>query len=63
MRTWQDEQDADGGITSRLGFRVVIENDGQLRVIDAEDREARTPGPTRRSEAQTPPGRATDPRP
>lgn len=35
-RTWHDEQDADGGITSRLGFRVVIEADGQLRVIDAK---------------------------
>jgi Uma2 family endonuclease len=33
---WRDEQDADGGITSRLGFRVVIEDDGQLRMIDAK---------------------------
>jgi hypothetical protein len=33
---WQDEQDADGGVTSRLGFRVVIEDDGQLRIIDAK---------------------------
>jgi Uma2 family endonuclease len=33
--SWREEQDADGGITSRLGFRVVIEADGQLRVIDA----------------------------
>jgi hypothetical protein len=33
---WRDEQDADGGVTSRLGFRVVIEDDGQLRVIDAK---------------------------
>ncbi len=32
--SWRDEQDADGGVTSRLGFRVVIEGDGQLRVID-----------------------------
>jgi Uma2 family endonuclease len=32
---WVDQQDADGGITSRLGFRVVLEADGQLRVIDA----------------------------
>jgi Uma2 family endonuclease len=32
---WQDEQDADGGITSRLGFRVVIE-DGQVRLIDTK---------------------------
>jgi Uma2 family endonuclease len=34
--SWREEQDADGGITSRLGFRVVIEEDGQLRVIDAK---------------------------
>jgi Uma2 family endonuclease len=33
--TWTDEQDADGGITSRLGFRVGIDPDGQLRVTDA----------------------------
>lgn len=34
--SWQEEQDEDGGITSRLGFRVVLEADGQLRVIDAK---------------------------
>jgi hypothetical protein len=34
--TWRDEQDEDGGVTSCLGFRVVIEGDGQLRVIDAK---------------------------
>jgi Uma2 family endonuclease len=33
---WREEQDKDGGVTSRLGFRVVIEEDGQLRVIDAK---------------------------
>jgi Uma2 family endonuclease len=33
---WIDEQDVDGGITSHLGFRVVPEADGQLRVIDAK---------------------------
>jgi Uma2 family endonuclease len=33
---WRDEQDPDGGITSRLGFRVVIEEDGHLRVIDTK---------------------------
>jgi Uma2 family endonuclease len=32
---WIDEQDADGGVTSRLGFRIVLEEDGQLRVIDS----------------------------
>lgn len=34
--SWRDEQDADGGITSQLGFRVVIDADGQLRVTDAK---------------------------
>ena len=33
--TWQDEQDADGGVTSQLGFRLIIEADGQVRVLDA----------------------------
>lgn len=33
-RTWQDEQDADGGATSRLGFRVIFDSDGRLRVVD-----------------------------
>ena len=32
--SWADEQDRDGGVTSRLGFRLVIEPDGQVRVID-----------------------------
>jgi Uma2 family endonuclease len=33
--TWVDEQDADGGVTSALGFRIVLEADGLPRVIDA----------------------------
>ncbi len=33
---WQPQQDADGGVTSALGFRVIIEDDGQLRVLDAQ---------------------------
>lgn len=33
-RTWSDEQDADGGVTSRLGFRLIIEDDDRLRVVD-----------------------------
>ncbi len=33
-RTWKDEQDPDGGVTSRLGFRLIIDADGWLRVID-----------------------------
>jgi Uma2 family endonuclease len=32
--TWDDEQDPDGGVTSRLGFRIVIEEDDRPRVID-----------------------------
>jgi Uma2 family endonuclease len=31
---WTDERDPDGGVTSNLGFRLVIEPDGQVRVID-----------------------------
>lgn len=34
-QTWKSEHDSDGGITSRLGFRLIIERDGQLRVVDA----------------------------
>jgi hypothetical protein len=32
--TWLDSQDEDGGVTSVLGFRVVIESDDQIRVIN-----------------------------
>jgi Uma2 family endonuclease len=31
--TWQNERDQDGGVTSRLGFRLTIEDD-EVRVID-----------------------------
>lgn len=34
-RSWKEEQDPDGGITSRLGFRLIVEDDGRLRVLDA----------------------------
>ena len=33
--TYADEQDADGGVTSSLGFRVVWDEDGLIRVLDA----------------------------
>jgi Uma2 family endonuclease len=33
--TWLDEQDPDGGLTSQLGFRLIVEKDGHLRVCDA----------------------------
>ncbi len=33
--SWLDQQDNDGGITSRLGFRLQIEADGKLRVSHA----------------------------
>jgi Uma2 family endonuclease len=33
--TWVDCQDPDGGVTSRLGFRLVIEPDGHNRVVHA----------------------------
>jgi Uma2 family endonuclease len=32
---WMDDQDADGGVTSRLGFRIVLEPDNHPRVINA----------------------------
>jgi Uma2 family endonuclease len=35
-RTWIDEQDSDGGITSHLGFRLIWDNDGGLRVVHAQ---------------------------
>jgi Uma2 family endonuclease len=31
--TYRDERDPDGGVTSRLGFRVVIEPDGWPRIL------------------------------
>jgi Uma2 family endonuclease len=35
-QTWFDNQDGDGGVTSVLGFRILIEEDGLPRVIDAK---------------------------
>lgn len=32
---WEDTQDSDEGITSSLGFRVVLDGDGRIRVGDA----------------------------
>jgi hypothetical protein len=34
-RTWKDEQDADGGVTSRFEFRFILDTDDRLRVVDA----------------------------
>lgn len=34
-RTWKDKQDADDGVTSELGFRLIWDDDGQLRVVNA----------------------------
>jgi hypothetical protein len=34
-RTWKNEQDPDGGVTSNFGFRMIIDADGRLRLIDA----------------------------
>lgn len=33
--SWTDERDLDGGITSRLGFRIRLDLDGQVRVLDS----------------------------
>jgi Uma2 family endonuclease len=35
-RTWANTQDGDGGVTSDLGFRLIIEPDGHVRVIDSK---------------------------
>ena len=32
---WSNQRDRDGGVTSALGFRVVIDEDEELRVIEA----------------------------
>jgi len=32
--SWLDQRDRDGGITSSLGFRLILEADGQVRVFD-----------------------------
>src|SRR5262249_19293591 len=32
---WDRLRDADGGVTSQLGFRVVIDPDGKARILDA----------------------------
>ena len=32
--TYKDERDADGGVTSKFGFRIIIDADGQVRVIN-----------------------------
>jgi hypothetical protein len=34
-RSWSDHQDADGGVTSEWGFRVIIDADGRPRVLNA----------------------------
>src|SRR5882724_9966079 len=36
---WLDEQDDDGGISSRLGFRLIVDDDGHLRVMNAKSGE------------------------
>lgn len=35
-RSWEDVVDSDGGVTSQLGFRVVFDGDGQVRLADAQ---------------------------
>jgi Uma2 family endonuclease len=34
-KSWTDERGPDGGITSQLGFRIIVDTDGRLRVLDA----------------------------
>lgn len=33
---WIDMPDADGGVTSQLGFRIILEPDGEVRVVDVK---------------------------
>ena len=33
--SWRNEQDVDGAVTSFLGFRLILEEDQQLRLLDA----------------------------
>jgi Uma2 family endonuclease len=33
--SWEDHRNPDGGITSQLGFRVIIDVDGRVRVLNA----------------------------
>jgi Uma2 family endonuclease len=33
--SYKDQRDADGGLTSKLGFRITMEADGQIRVANA----------------------------
>lgn len=33
--SWTEETDPDGGITSHFGFRVIIDTDGRVRVVNA----------------------------
>jgi Uma2 family endonuclease len=33
--TWKDERDPDGGVTSQLGFGLIIDADGRVRVLNA----------------------------
>jgi Uma2 family endonuclease len=35
-KKWKDVRDPDGGVTSKLGFRLIVGEDGQLSVIDSE---------------------------
>jgi Uma2 family endonuclease len=34
--SYKDQRDSDGGVTSKLGFRIVMEADGQIRVFNAD---------------------------
>lgn len=41
--TYADEQDADGGVTSRYGFRLVLGQGGRLQVVNSKTRKAYVP--------------------
>jgi len=35
-KMWTKDRDRDGGVTSKLGFRIIIETDERVRVLDAQ---------------------------
>ena len=58
-RTWKSHRDTDEGITSVLGFRLIMDHDGQLRVLDdangkryVRPDEAQAEAEARRAEAE-----------
>ena len=49
---WVDSQDEDGGVTSVLGFRIILEDDGSVRLLNATTGEAYTKPEEAQAETQ-----------